>query len=69
MTNEELKLKFFELAKQIKEECTNVDAYSCENAACPFSRKDEDGDSICIFDWNNLGNPYDWEFDEDEEAE
>lgn len=63
MTNDELKKEFFKTARAIKKKCEQKSMETCANGKCPFSYKGENGGYTCLFDWNNFGYPYDWEFD------
>ena len=64
MTNDELKKEFFKTARAIKKKCEQKSAKSCETGKCPFSVPfGTDGGYCCMFDWDNFGSPYDWEFD------
>ena len=62
MTNDELKKTFFKTAKEIKEKCEQKSMEACITGRCPFAIGE---DHLCVFDWNNFGSPYEWEFDKE----
>ena len=57
-----------QIKKAIKKKCEQKSMETCANGKCPFRKRlvsvcGEEVGYTCLFDWNNFGYPYDWEFD------